>query len=587
MKDEGSLFVLLRVSSFFVFLRVCSWFVLLRVSSWFVLVACSVSAQCPVSDTNRLAEVRQLFAEQRWLAIVRIAEAEAEPSPDLDYYYGTALARLERWADAARVFQRSSRRHPGDKRFPLALAGVSFEKKSYGEAANYLRRALRLDSTDFYANDFLGSVYFLQSNLEAALKYWNRVAKPQIEEVRFDPTPKVDPVLLDHAFAFAPATQLRLSDLRTTDARVSGLNIFPTYRFDLEARSDGKFDVVVRARERNGWGSTKWQGFLSLFRGVPFQTVHPEFFNIDRRAINSESLVRWDAQKRRLWTNLSGPFSGDPKRRFGFDLDLRYENWDLRDSFTGSGELLGRLNLRKQAFAADVTSFVNGRLHWSTGVELSHRDFREVNPGSSLTPGLLARGFQLKHLAHLSYGLARMPEKRLKVTTSGSTQLGRIWSGPSHAFAKLQGSLEAHWVPQGAGDDYEMRGKLRAGKTLGQVPFDELFILGVERDADLWLRAHAGTRHGRKGSAPLGRNYMLANWELVKNVYGNGLISLKLGPFLDSGKITDSSPGLGSKKWLWDAGAQAKVKVLGVGVAVSFGKDLRSGNSAFYVAFLK
>jgi hypothetical protein len=53
---------------------------------------------------------------------------------------------------------------------------------------------------------------------------------------------------------------------------------------------------------------------------------------------------------------------------------------------------------------------------------------------------------------------------------------------------------------------------------------------------------------------------------------------------LDSGKITDSSAGLGSERWLWDLGVQAKVRVLGLGVAFSYGKDLHSGNNAFYVS---
>jgi hypothetical protein len=70
---------------------------------------------------------------------------------------------------------------------------------------------------------------------------------------------------------------------------------------------------------------------------------------------------------------------------------------------------------------------------------------------------------------------------------------------------------------------------------------------------------------------------------LDKKIYNNSLFSVKLGPFLDSGKITDSSPGLGSQKWLWDTGVQAKVFTLGVGVVFSYGKDLRSGNNAFYV----
>jgi hypothetical protein len=83
----------------------------------------------------------------------------------------------------------------------------------------------------------------------------------------------------------------------------------------------------------------------------------------------------------------------------------------------------------------------------------------------------------------------------------------------------------------------------------------------------------------------MGRNYFLSNWEIDKNVYSNGLINLKLGPFLDNGKITDSSTGLSSQRWLWDLGVQVKVQVLGLGVAFSYAKDLRSGNNAFYVSF--
>jgi hypothetical protein len=96
------------------------------------------------------------------------------------------------------------------------------------------------------------------------------------------------------------------------------------------------------------------------------------------------------------------------------------------------------------------------------------------------------------------------------------------------------------------------------------------------------MRAHVGTRDGRKGSAPLGRNYFLSNTEIDKNIYSNGLITLKLSPFLDSGKITDPTGTLGSPKWLWDTGAQAKVRVLGVGMTFVYGKDLRTGNNAFY-----
>jgi len=544
-------------------------------------------AQNSIPEFQRFAEIQRLLTEERWLEIIQLAESESERPAELNYYYGTALARLKRWDDARKAFLIGLIQQPDDKRFPLELAGVSFRQKNYADAADYLRRALRLDPADTYAHDFLAGVYLLQGNLEAALKHWNRVSKPHIEAVRIEPASRVDPVLLDHAFALAPASTLSLPQLQTTKARVDGLNIFADYRIDLEARPDGKFDAVFRGRERNGWGNTKWEGLISLLRGLPFQAIHPEYFNIGHRAINFESLIRWDAQKRRLRANLSGPFSEDPKWRYRLELDLRNENWDIRSSSSDTAPLLGGFNMRKQAVTAEITSFVNGRLDWSTGVELSHRDFRDINPGAVLTPQLLAHGLQLKHLGELNYELVNAPERRLSVGASASTQIGRIWSQPSQAFAKFQSSLEAHWLPQAEGDDYEMRAKIYAGRTFGAPSFDELFILGVERDNDLWLRSHIGTRDGRKGSAPLGRNYLLSNWEFDKNLYSNPLFSLKLGPFVDSGKITGSSTkmgSLGSKTWLWDAGLQTKVRMLGVGLAFSYGKDLRSGNNAFYIS---
>jgi hypothetical protein len=108
-------------------------------------------------------------------------------------------------------------------------------------------------------------------------------------------------------------------------------------------------------------------------------------------------------------------------------------------------------------------------------------------------------------------------------------------------------------------------------------------MLGLERDNPLWMRAHVGTRHRRKGNAPLGRNYFLINWEIDKNVWADRFLDIRLSPFLDTGRITDPTPGLGSRRWLWDTGVQAKLRVLGVGFMFVYGKDLRSGKDAFYV----
>ncbi len=541
-----------------------------------------VQAQSVQASPDQVAKIQALFEQQRWLDVTREVESVSTPDADLDFYYGSALAQLGRWTDARSAFLAGRRLRPSDKRFPIELGGVAFKRKDYPDAIRWLRRALRLDPGDSYANDFLGTTYFLQGNLEAALKYWNRVGKPALVEVRTPPELKTNPALLDRAFAFSPASTLRLDQLTASQARVAGLDVFPAYSFQLAARDDGKFELDFRARERNGWGDNRWDALLSTFRGVFYQTIYPEYFNVHGSATNIESLVRWDAQKRRLWTSFSSPFERNPKYRYQFSVDLRNENWELVQSFKGPAPLLGALNLRKESVAGEITSFASGRWSWSTGAEFSDRQYRNIFFGSALSPEVLLRGPQLKHLAAVHYALWRAPEERFALDTNLSSQVGRIWSNPGKLFEKLQASAEVHWFPQSKGDDYAMRERIGAGKTFGQVPFDELFMLGLERDNDLWMRAHIGTRDGRKGSAPLGREYFLSNWEIDKRLYNNGFFGVKVGPLLDVGKITDHSPGLGLRQWLWDTGAQAKFSVLGVGVTFVYGKDLRTGNNAFY-----
>ena len=319
-----------------------------RIAAIFVLLICCPNGMGqPRPIDPEIIRVKEFLAQERWQEIVTLAQSIPAPSAELDFYLGTALARLGRLEDARKAFQAGARLRPSDERFPLELAGVAFKQKLYPEAARYLHRALELAPGDSYANDFLGTVYFLQENPDAALKYWNRIAKPQIAEILTEPTPRLDPVLLDRAFAFSPASTLQLADLRTTQARIDALGIFPRYHFDLQAREDSKFSLLFRNQEKNGWGRNKWEGLILLFRGLPWQSIDPEFYNLRHRAINFVSMWRWDAEKRRLTAALSAPLGREPGREYGVSLDLRSENWNIRNSFSGPAPLLGSLNLRR------------------------------------------------------------------------------------------------------------------------------------------------------------------------------------------------------------------------------------------------
>jgi hypothetical protein len=501
----------------------------------------------------------------------------ADEGTQRDFFQdGLALAQRGRLDEARAAFLAGQRQRPDDARFPIELGGVAFKQKRYAEAVKWLRRGMRLHPDDPYAADFLATVYFLQGNLDAALKYWNRIAKPRIESVWMQPDLRIDSVLLDRAFTFASGETLVLSDLLSTRCRLSGLGVFPAFTLRLDARDDGRFDAAFAAQERNGFGSGKLDALVSTFRGAGYQTIYPEYSNIAGSAINLASMVRWDAQKRRLMSSVSGPLGHDAKRRYRIGLDLRDENWDIRNSFAGRAPILGAVNLRRNAVSGEIASFRSEGWSWSAGAELSYRDYRNVSTGPGLPPDVLLKGYALKQLAQVNRELWRVPDRRFESSARISAETGTIWSAPAHTFERLQASVAGVWFPAMAGDDYRIEQQVRAGRILGRVPFDELFMLGLERDNDLWLRAHIGTRDGIKGSAPLGRDYFLANWEIDKNIYRNGFFSLKLSPFLDSGRMS-------SGEWLWDTGVQAKLQVFGAGIVFTYGKDLRSGHNAFYV----
>lgn len=529
-----------------------------------------------------LEKIKSLFDEQKWRDVASLAAQNPGRNPELYFYAGMALAQLGEFEQARSQLLLGRNALPRDPRFPTELAGVEFKEKRYAAAAAWLRRAARLNPGDEYVNNFLATNYFVGGNVEAALKYWNRVNRPQVASVEIPKDLHTNPVLIDRALTFSPAAQLRLPDFLTSESRLEGLDVFARQRLRLASADNGTFDVSLDAQERNGFGANKWQAILSTFRGVFYQTAYPEYFNFRGSALNLTSLFRWDSEKRRVSASISGPVRGNPKRRFNLNLDLRNENWDIRPSFTGPAPSFGSLNLRKIAAGASLTSFSSGRLTWSTGVEVSYRDYRNVFAGSTLTPNLLLEGTQIKAAANLRYDLLRIPERRWTTTFLGGSQVSRIWSDPTALFGKLDAAIDNSWLPRFEGDDYEFRERLSAGTITGSFPFDELYSLGLERDNDLWLRAHIGTRDGRKGSAPLGRTYFLSSAEINKNLYSNGLLSLRLAPFLDSGKITGPA-GLGSNKWLWDTGAQVKLRVLSVGFTFIYGKDLRTGNNAFYL----
>jgi hypothetical protein len=271
----------------------------------------------------------------------------------------------------------------------------------------------------------------------------------------------------------------------------------------------------------------------------------------------------------------------NPRLRYTAGIDGRDENWAFQNYFNGLVTPTGALKLRKIEFVGQVDYGVTGRLTWTNGTSISYRDYGN----GTLNGQLFTPGYVLKQFSRASYDLVKDPVRGLSMELSGAAGVGRGFSNGGYVYSRTQAALTTRWVPQGRTENITVGARVYAGRTFGQAPFDELFMLGMERDNDLWLRGHVGTLDGRKGNAPLGSNYVLWQSEIEKQVYRNEFVRLWIGPLLDLGKISDRRDGFGSRGWLVDTGAQSRIVLLGTKqLIITYGRDLRHGGNVFYTA---
>lgn len=547
-----------------------------------ILSVCAVCAGQQEAREADVSAVRSLYRSGKWQEAVEAATAAPVRSADLELLLGLSLARMDQFDRAEAAFAIGRVSYPGDARFALELAGVAYRRGNFRNAKRLLRQALQIDSRSEYGNSFLGALFLMEGNLPATLTYWNRVGKPILQDVHLAPIPALDPLLRDRALWVAGGQLLSARRFAMTTANLDRLGAFSTYQFELTPASNGRYDLTFRSLGK-GLPTKGWLTLVPYVRGLPYQTVLLDFRNLGERALHVDSLLRWDSQKRRVAFNVEGPWKLSPRRRFRVGMDARDEIWDLTPSATAASAAIDGLVFRKASVEAGIDHALTERIEWGVGVGSAYRSYRHAT-GSSL----FSEGWSAEVFSGVRARLWSSPERRMRLDGSARLRTGRLFAPSPLPYTGLSARTRFVWYPQAKGDDVAVAASMQAGRLFGTPPFDELYMLGMERDNDLWMRGRAGTRAGRKGSAPMGTEYGLLQSELDRTVLRLPLFRLQLGPFLDAGRVGDRWRAFGSRGWLVDTGVQAKIRAFGGFTwTVVYGRDLRGGRGVFYTAIAR
>src|SRR5258706_1124239 len=217
------------------------------------LGALTTRAQKTSADSPQLQTTQKLYTDQKWEEVVRLTSGQSGQAPEFLYLRGMALMRLNRWQEAREAFTSGIEKTPQDTRFLVERAGAEYRLKDFPAAKSDLRAALRTQPKDQYTLDFLGTIYLLEGNLEAALKYWSNEERPRLARVTLSPKPQLKEELISRALAFNAPQVLELGALRTTEARLANLGGFPQVRLELNTAGGSEYEAVLHLSERGGW----------------------------------------------------------------------------------------------------------------------------------------------------------------------------------------------------------------------------------------------------------------------------------------------------------------------------------------------
>lgn len=490
---------------------------------------------------------------------------------------------------AAQLLESGARSFPRDPRFQTELAGVAYLANRLAEARRRLHRARQLGSADPYVAEFLGTLYLLEGNVEAALTLWEPIDRPLLsrDQLGTGLEDVLSPTLASSAAAFSADTPMTQAGFLLSSRIVSLLGVCAAHTLVLEAEENTRYRALIRCVERPAFGENRVATLLMLTRGLAYQSVHLRFPNLRRNAWNWNAFYRWDARKRRLWTETSMPIAERARWRLHLDADARDEQWQMLAS--DNGAVSQAFRHRRMEAGIAVAAVLSPRATWKNRLSLANRSFQEARGVNASLPAeaRLRSGASVRYAHAVDADLYRNPLRRVFVQSTAEASLERYLASEQNVV-RSSGGILVEWFPKPSGNDYRTHLRISAAALRGKPALTELFSAGLERDSlgmpgDALLRAHPGTRDGRKGSLLWGDRVVAASLETRKELLRLGVVTVAAAPFLDVAWIRDPAGIYGARRTQFDTGIQAIATFAGgAELHVSYGWDLRNGRRAFY-----
>ena len=433
------------------------------------------------------------------------------------------------------------------------LAGVRFGQRRWSEAAALARQALTLDPADSYASDVLGSSLFMQDDSSGALRAWNRIGRPRLNEVRIRGLQRTRYQRVTEALRLRPGEVLTADTFERARRLVNELPDRTNARLSLRPEPDGfaSVEVVLREHVVRPHGAAEWSA-ASLQAGIDRELTVTIPGATGQGEIWSAGWRWWD-ERPRASLSFSAPASGPLPGVWRVD-----GAWEAQTYAFGAGAEQ-RVRESRAHGGLTFTGWASGSWRYSIsgGIDAWDSGRRDALAGVSL-----------EHL---------WLDDRISVAAEGTK-----WMPLSvePGFSSIAGRLRIGTDGRGGWGYLASAG---AEHLSDAAPFATWSGAGEGRVRETLLRAHpllaGGIIDARSGSA-FGRSLLAASIEERRWLDRPQLPRLGLAVFGDAARVSRSSGG--TPTFNVDVGTGLRIRAPGwrTVLRIDVAHGLRDGRNA-------
>ena len=533
---------------------------------------------------SRFTEAEAVFAD--WVA------ADSR-SPDAHYYLALSRALQGRTSEAREGFKHvlelDARR--ADACFEIA-AGL-LTGHDYQQALTWVSKGLRLVPGDPFGLDLAGTVFYLSGAKAAALRYWNRLDRPHLSEIRIVAHGGVGRQLIADEIALAPGDLLSWKEIEKARWRLAQHRYITDVVLEPApgpTPDDYALDVTVSGRR--GIGSPV-EFLFNTLADVGFRTWRFNYWNIGGAGVTLSTKWRWVSDAQWLQMDLDIPRPMHLPLYAGLSFSQRDESWKLPsqgDGFrlqTKDAGMSVTIPLRLPALS--VTLGAGGRrreFEPTTGVDAAASctgtDSMNLDENTTGVLWLRAAPRVLFRERQLDRGWVFRP------TVRGGADMGWARGQAVVPISRLSLSSDFRFNRAAAGSGRQSLSiALHGGRLSSPALAEDHFVLGTGPDADFPLRAHPYLRGGQPGTTPLAAEFVLGNLTAATDIKSWKWLTLGIVGLVDVGRASELYPGQCLPATMFDVGLGVE---LGSPLSSSrrftfvWGRDVVERRSVFYVA---